>query len=139
VLLLLHDVGAPAGLAASASADPEPAEVADEQELRDQAANRLPLDLLVRTLSLSAFEQEALLLCAAVEVDRRYERIFAEVEAPFAFVDLDAMWSNAGDMLRRASGKPSFPARPIWVSGLVFYCLRCYPLLFSPPLGGERY
>ncbi|MDX6654742.1 MAG: hypothetical protein QOH18_1452, partial [Solirubrobacterales bacterium] len=25
----------------------------------------------------------------------RYERIFAEVEAPFAFVDLDAMWANA--------------------------------------------
>ena len=24
-----------------------------------------------------------------------YERIFAEVEAPFAFVDLDAMWDNA--------------------------------------------
>ncbi len=36
----------------------------------------------------------------------RYEEIFAEVEAPFAFVDLDAMWSNAGDMLRRAGGKP---------------------------------
>ena len=32
--------------------------------------------------------------------------IFAEVEAPFAFVDLDAMWANADDMLRRAAGKP---------------------------------
>ncbi|HEX3735333.1 MAG TPA: amino acid deaminase/aldolase [Solirubrobacterales bacterium] len=36
----------------------------------------------------------------------RYERIFAEVEAPFAFVDLDAMWSNAAAMLGRAGSKP---------------------------------
>jgi D-serine deaminase-like pyridoxal phosphate-dependent protein len=35
----------------------------------------------------------------------RYERIFAEVEAPFAFVDLDAMWANAAAMLERAGGK----------------------------------
>jgi D-serine deaminase-like pyridoxal phosphate-dependent protein len=37
---------------------------------------------------------------------QRYERIFADVEAPFAFVDLDAMWSNADSMLARAAGKP---------------------------------
>ena len=36
----------------------------------------------------------------------RYERIFAEVEAPFAFVDLDAMWANAAAMLERAGAKP---------------------------------
>ena len=36
----------------------------------------------------------------------RYEAIFAEVEAPFAFVDLDAMRSNAAAMLERAAGKP---------------------------------
>ena len=36
----------------------------------------------------------------------RYEEIFAEVEAPFAFVDLDAMWANADSMLARAAGKP---------------------------------
>jgi D-serine deaminase-like pyridoxal phosphate-dependent protein len=36
----------------------------------------------------------------------RYEEIFSELEAPFAFVDLDAMWQNADDMLRRAGGKP---------------------------------
>lgn len=35
----------------------------------------------------------------------RYERIFAAVEAPFAFVDLDAMWANADAMLERAGGK----------------------------------
>lgn len=34
------------------------------------------------------------------------EQIFDEVEAPFAFVDLDAMWSNAGAMLKRAGDKP---------------------------------
>ncbi|HEV2728369.1 MAG TPA: amino acid deaminase/aldolase [Solirubrobacterales bacterium] len=36
----------------------------------------------------------------------RYERLFAEVEAPFAFVDLEAMWANAEEMLGRAGGKP---------------------------------
>lgn len=35
----------------------------------------------------------------------RYERVFAEVEAPFAFVDLEAMWANADAMLERAAGK----------------------------------
>ena len=34
------------------------------------------------------------------------EQIFEEVEAPFAFVDLDAMWSNAEAMLERAGDKP---------------------------------
>jgi D-serine deaminase-like pyridoxal phosphate-dependent protein len=37
---------------------------------------------------------------------QRYEQIFAEVEAPFAFVDLDAMWANAEAMLGRAGDKP---------------------------------
>jgi D-serine deaminase-like pyridoxal phosphate-dependent protein len=40
------------------------------------------------------------------QTHERYERIFAEVEAPFAFVDLDAMWANAGAMLGRAGDKP---------------------------------
>jgi D-serine deaminase-like pyridoxal phosphate-dependent protein len=50
---------------------------------------------------------------------KRYEQVFAGVEAPFAFVDLDAMWQNAGDMLRRARGKPirvaskSLRSRPV--------------------------
>jgi D-serine deaminase-like pyridoxal phosphate-dependent protein len=34
------------------------------------------------------------------------ERVFADVDAPFAFVDLDAMWSNAREMLGRAAGTP---------------------------------
>jgi D-serine deaminase-like pyridoxal phosphate-dependent protein len=36
----------------------------------------------------------------------RYEQAFAGRDAPFAFVDLDAMWSNASDLLRAAAGKP---------------------------------
>jgi D-serine deaminase-like pyridoxal phosphate-dependent protein len=36
----------------------------------------------------------------------RYEAAFEEVEAPFAFVDLDAMWSNADAMAERAGEKP---------------------------------
>src|SRR3954453_1687554 len=36
----------------------------------------------------------------------RYETAFEGRDAPFAFVDLDAMWSNAGEMLARAGGKP---------------------------------
>jgi D-serine deaminase-like pyridoxal phosphate-dependent protein len=35
-----------------------------------------------------------------------FERIFDEVEAPFAFLDLDAMWDNAAAMLQRAGSKP---------------------------------
>jgi D-serine deaminase-like pyridoxal phosphate-dependent protein len=50
----------------------------------------------------------------------RYEEIFSEVEAPFAFVDLDAMWANADDMLRRAGGKPIRIASK---------SIRCRPLL----------
>ena len=36
----------------------------------------------------------------------RYEAAFAGLQAPFAFVDLDAMWANSADMLARAAGKP---------------------------------
>ena len=36
----------------------------------------------------------------------RLERAFDGLEAPFAFVDLDAMWANADDMVHRAGGKP---------------------------------
>jgi D-serine deaminase-like pyridoxal phosphate-dependent protein len=41
-----------------------------------------------------------------VQSHERYEQVFAEVEAPFAFVDLEAMWANAEAMLERAAGKP---------------------------------
>jgi D-serine deaminase-like pyridoxal phosphate-dependent protein len=40
-----------------------------------------------------------------LQTHERYERVFAEVEAPFAFVDLDAMRGNAEAMLERSQGK----------------------------------
>lgn len=40
------------------------------------------------------------------DLHRRYESILRHVQAPFAFVDLDAMWANADDMARRGAGKP---------------------------------
>jgi D-serine deaminase-like pyridoxal phosphate-dependent protein len=46
---------------------------------------------------------------AASSRERSYEdleRIFAGVDAPFALVDLDAMWSNARELLGRAGGTP---------------------------------
>jgi D-serine deaminase-like pyridoxal phosphate-dependent protein len=36
----------------------------------------------------------------------RLERATAALDPPFALVDLDAFWSNAADMERRAAGKP---------------------------------
>jgi len=36
----------------------------------------------------------------------RLERATAELDPPFAVVDLDAYWTNARDMLRRAGGRP---------------------------------
>lgn len=50
----------------------------------------------------------------------RLERATEGIEAPFALVDLDAMWSNADDMLRRAAGKPIRVASK---------SVRCRPLL----------
>ena len=51
-----------------------------------------------------------------------YEALFASVEGPFAFVDLDAMWANGLDMLQRAGGKPIRVATK---------SLRCRPLIAS--------
>ena len=49
-----------------------------------------------------------------------YERAFGERDAPFAFVDLEAMWSNSRDMLARARGKPIRVAtKSIRVRGLI--------------------
>jgi len=49
-----------------------------------------------------------------------YEEAFAGRDAPFAFVDLDAMWANAGDLLTAAAGKPIRVASK---------SVRCRPLL----------
>jgi D-serine deaminase-like pyridoxal phosphate-dependent protein len=50
----------------------------------------------------------------------RYEALFADRDDPFAFVDLDAMWANARDMLDAARGKPIRVASK---------SVRCRPLL----------
>ncbi len=41
-----------------------------------------------------------------LEAHERFEAIFGGRQAPFAFLDLDAVWANAADMLRRSRGKP---------------------------------
>ena len=41
-----------------------------------------------------------------MEAFERFEAIFGRRQAPFAFLDLDAVWANAADMLRRSRGKP---------------------------------
>jgi D-serine deaminase-like pyridoxal phosphate-dependent protein len=54
-----------------------------------------------------------------MEAYERFEAIFDDVQAPFAFLDLDAVWANAADMLRRSRGKPiriaskSIRSRPV--------------------------
>ena len=53
---------------------------------------------------------------------RRYNAAFADLDAPFAFVDLDAMWANSDNMLRQIAGKPIRVASK---------SLRCRPLLRS--------
>jgi hypothetical protein len=80
VMLLLHDVGSLGSWVDPQAADGlDPEEADAEEDLRLRSGDRLPLDRLARELSLSAFELDAVLLCAAPEVDRRYERIFAYI------------------------------------------------------------
>ena len=59
-----------------------PPEKAAEQQIRDEAAAagaRLPLDELADRFGLTGEEQQALLLCAAPELDRAYERVIAYI------------------------------------------------------------
>jgi len=58
------------------------------------------------------------------------EGIFEQVEAPFAFVDLDAMWANSEAMLERSAGKPIRVASK---------SLRCRALLDRILGSDERY
>jgi len=78
VQLLLEQLGA-SEEGAEPSEDAHPEDAAAEQTLRRSSFDWLPFDILARVHALSPTEQDALLLCAAVEVDRRYERIFAYV------------------------------------------------------------
>src|SRR5262249_53839596 len=83
-------------------ADPDPGpspltieEAAAAAGLRRAAAERseqLPLDRLAEDLGLTMLEQEALLCCAAVEIDRGYERIIGyildDLRRPFPCTEL---------------------------------------------------
>ena len=72
--LSLPDCVCPAPLA--------PAEQAAEQQVREEASAAgivLPLDELADRLGLTDDEQQALLLCAAPELDRAYERVIAYI------------------------------------------------------------
>lgn len=65
-----------------AMTSPNAAESRAEAAHREQARLRgrpLPLDRLQESVGLSAFELEALLVCAAAELDRSFERIFAYI------------------------------------------------------------
>ena len=51
-------------------------------------------------------DRAASLVVVSGRTHAQLEAIFEEVEAPFAFVDLDAMWENSNAMLGRGGGKP---------------------------------
>jgi hypothetical protein len=79
VMALLDDVTASDAGEATPQVDPPADEAEQQDELRRLSFDSLPIDRLARVHALSTIEQEAILLCAAVEVDRRYERIFAYI------------------------------------------------------------
>jgi D-serine deaminase-like pyridoxal phosphate-dependent protein len=64
-----------------------------------------PLDEETRPLS-EIDTPTPLPLPTPIEALERFEVIFGGRQAPFAFLDLDAVWANAADMLRRSRGKP---------------------------------
>ncbi len=58
----------------------------------------------------------------------RYTEAFAGLEAPFAFVDLDALHCNAREMLARAAGKPiRLASKSLRCRGLQKQLLERYP------------
>jgi len=58
----------------------------------------------------------------------RYTQAFAALEAPFAFVDLDALHSNASEMLGRAAGKPiRLASKSLRCRGMQRLLLERYP------------
>jgi len=73
-----------------------------EQETNGHAP---PVD--EETRAISAIDTPTPLpLPTPLEAYERFETTFGGRQAPFAFLDLDAVWANAADMLRRSRGKP---------------------------------
>ena len=54
----------------------------------------------------SPTDRRSLVARSPQEDHARFERVTAELDPPFALLDLDALWTNAGDLVRRAAGKP---------------------------------
>ena len=68
---------------------------------------------------------------AAADDYARYEEATADLEPPFAILDLDAFWANAADILRRAA-----PQKTVRVASK---SLRCRPLLEQVLASDERF
>src|SRR5258706_5313351 len=86
----------------------EPISNKEERAAEDQLRLRavaikaiLPLDQLSQRLDLTDFEQEAVLLCVAPELDRAYERVYA-----YVLDDLNRRFPCVGLL---AGGTPPFP------------------------------
>ncbi|MGW3562466.1 ATP-binding protein [Streptomyces sp. NPDC000941] len=105
---------------------PRPAEPEAERDLRRRASAEgatLPLDALATRFGLTRAEQDALLLAAAVELDRGYERIYAYIvdnlnrrlPSVELLVSVGAHGAAARLALRRALG----PAGPLRRYGLL--------------------
>jgi hypothetical protein len=106
VLAALRPAGTAAAIsgdAAQATSVDDPAEVA----IREHAAAAgvvLPLDAVVAEHDLSAFERDVLVLCAAPEIDRGYERVFG-------FIVDDLARGGASVELCCALGAPTLAER----------------------------
>src|SRR3954452_10957607 len=107
--------------------------------IRMTAADETPTVLEEKPSPLAAIDTPTPMpLPTPVEAYERFEAIFSEVQAPFAFLDLDAVWANAADMLRRSRGKPiriaskSVRSRPVLERLLDldpgFHGILCYTL-----------
>jgi D-serine deaminase-like pyridoxal phosphate-dependent protein len=87
---------------------PERATAADAEHQRPERATAADAEhqRLARATVPDAEHQHLERATAADAEHQRLERATAELQAPFALVDLDAFWANAGDMRRRAAPKP---------------------------------
>jgi D-serine deaminase-like pyridoxal phosphate-dependent protein len=105
------------------SADARPADPPRTQEAApleaEPSTNGHAVDDETRPLAEGIDTPTPLPLPTATEAHQRFEAIFGGIQAPFAFLDLDAVWANAADMLRRSRGKPiriaskSIRSRPV--------------------------
>src|SRR5215471_2211062 len=91
-----------------------------ENRVAEPATNGRTTPVDEETRPLSAIDTPTPLpLPTPIQAQQRFETIFGGLQGPFAFLDLDAVWANAADMLRRSRGKPirigskSIRSRPV--------------------------